>query len=103
MTTCKNTEGRKNDENKPDFSLLHPPAIIYLVKVLTFGAKKYGADNWKVVPNMKKRYFAATQRHLWAWYGGENTDDESGMPHLAHALASLFILFSFCLLESEDK
>lgn len=93
MTT---SPGRKDDGGKPDFSLLDPTALLTVVKVLTFGASKYGADNWKTVPDMERRYFAAANRHLWAWYNGEETD-ESGLPHLAHAIASLFILFAFSL------
>ena len=93
MTT---SPGRKDDANKPDFSLLDPGALLAVVKVLTFGASKYGAYNWQNVPDMERRYFAAANRHLWAWYSGEATD-ESGLPHLAHAIASLFILFAFTL------
>lgn len=88
--------GRKDDSDKPDFSLLDPGALFLVVKVLTFGAKKYGAYNWQGVPDMERRYFAAANRHLWAWYGGEETD-ESGLPHLAHAIASLLLLFAFVL------
>ena len=88
--------GRKDDGGKPDFSLLDPAALLFVVKVLTFGVSKYGADNWKTVPDAERRYFAAANRHLWAWYSGEETD-ESSLPHLAHAIASLFILFAFTL------
>jgi hypothetical protein len=60
-------------------------------EVLTFGAKKYQTNSWqKVEP--KERYFAACLRHLTAWQKGEQLDQESHLPHLAHALCCLMFL-----------
>jgi hypothetical protein len=38
------------------------------------------------------RYYAAALRHLPAWRGGEELDPESGLTHLAHALANAAFL-----------
>ena len=86
------TEGRKFDQDKPRYGLLPPKALRSTVDVLTFGAKKYDADNWRKVPDGKRRYFDAMQRHLWAWQEGELKDPESGLPHLAHAMCCLMFL-----------
>lgn len=83
-------EGIKFDDEKLDWDLLPMDVMEGAVKVLMHGAKKYSPDNWKyVLP--KKRYYNACMRHLSAWHKGEKKD-ESGMPHLDHALCSLIFL-----------
>ena len=56
------------------------------------GAKKYSAHNWRAGYEWSKSY-AALQRHLLAFWGGEDIDEETGSPHLAaagfHVLALL--------------
>ena len=87
------TGGRKFDGNKLEFGLLPPKALEATVDVLTFGAQKYERDNWKKVPDSKRRYFDALQRHMWAWKSGETLDPESGKHHLAHAMCCLMFLY----------
>ena len=81
--------GRKYDGDKPDWSLLDLNILDDMVKVLTFGAKKYERDNWQKVDNGEQRYYAALIRHLNAYRSGEHLDPESGLPHLAHAMCCL--------------
>lgn len=87
------TVGRKDDSKKPRFSLL--PQLGPVVAVLEFGARRYGVGNWQHVPDARQRYFDAAQRHLWAWWDGQTLDPDSGLPHLAHACASLLFLLWF--------
>jgi hypothetical protein len=87
------TAGRKFDGGKLEYGLLPPHALEETVKVLTFGAQKYERDNWQKVPDSKRRYFDALQRHVWAWKTGEKNDPESGIHHLAHAMCCLMFLF----------
>jgi hypothetical protein len=70
-------------------------AMLHVARVLLFGAKKYGAGNWKMVPKARDRYFAACLRHTLAWWQGEKLDPESGLPHLAHAVTCLIFLLWF--------
>lgn len=84
--------GRKDDGGKARYDLLPGLALAGVVDVLTYGAKKYAPENWRLVADPGARYFAAAQRHLWAWRRGEQTDPESGLPHLAHAACSLMFL-----------
>lgn len=86
------TIGVKFDENKPKFSLMKHDALLEMVSVLTYGAKKYSPDNWKHLPNARERYFDAANRHMWQWFGGEERDQESGLHHLAHAMSSLMFI-----------
>ena len=90
------TEGKKYDTDKLDYSLVPWRAVDEVVKVLMFGAitKGYGRNNWKHVPNAKRRYAAAAYRHINAMMEGEWRDVESGLPHAAHAVCCLiFILW----------
>ena len=56
------------------------------------GARKYGAFNCRTLTVEAETYLGATLRHLMAWQDGEDTDPDSGNPHLSHAMASLAIL-----------
>lgn len=92
---CEIDEGLKLDQDKPDWSLVELDSLEGLVRVLSFGAKKYERDNWKKVKNGKNRYFAALMRHLEAWQRGEKKDPESGESHLYHAMCNLYFLIYF--------
>ena len=95
--------GRKFDGGKLEYGLLPPLALEETVKVLTFGAQKYERDNWQKVPDSKRRYFDALQRHVWAWKQGEQFDPESGIHHLAHAMCCLMFLYEHDVKYSVDK
>ena len=87
------TGGRKFDGDKLEYGLLPPYALMAAVDVLTLGAQKYERDNWIHVPDAKRRYFDALQRHLWSWKMGEANDRETGRGHLAHAMCCLMFLY----------
>lgn len=99
------TNGVKYDNGKAMYSLLPPSAIHLVAKVLTFGARKYSPDNWKKVPNLRSRYIDALLRHVFAYMRGERVDQESNLPHLAHAICCiLFILEADILgIQTTDK
>jgi hypothetical protein len=69
-----------------------PNALLAVAKVLTFGAEKYGRDNWRQVSNAETRYLDAALRHINAYQRGEAVDHESGESHLAHAVCSLVFM-----------
>ncbi len=96
------TGGRKFDGGKLQYGLLPPLALKATVEILTFGAEKYEPDNWKHVPDSKRRYFDAMQRHLWAWKEGEQSDPETGKNHLAHAMCCLMFLYEHDVKYSKD-
>ena len=56
------------------------------------GRFKYGNANWREAGVRASVYVSACQRHLAAWFENEDTDKDSGLPHLGHALACLAIL-----------
>ena len=55
------------------------------------GALKYGRSNWRHTGVRSSVYVDACQRHLAAWFEGEEADEE-GVPHLSAALACLAII-----------
>ena len=95
----KKEVGRKHDGGKPRYDLYPLDAYEGCTRVLTFGAKKYADNEWKLVPDGEKRYYAALVRHLnaqkeYADNGGKGhlLDEESGLPHLDHAQCCLIFL-----------
>jgi len=56
------------------------------------GAMKYGRSNWRVAGVRYSVYIDALRRHVNALFEGEDTDPDSGLPHLSHALACLAII-----------
>lgn len=77
------------DKIRPD--LIPPSAINSLGEILAYGARKYNDRNWEKGLDYGRLY-AATMRHLNAWFAGEDTDSESGMSHLSHALCCVAML-----------
>ena len=82
-------DGIKHDSKKPKMNLLPPKAIVEVAKVLTFGAQKYGPENWKELEDLQNRYLAGALRHIFAHMDGEQLDPETGLSHMAHALCCL--------------
>lgn len=78
-----NKQGIKYDQDKPRMDLLDSDALVGLAKVLTFGATKYAAHNWRNGIN-DSRLVAALLRHISAINKGELVDPESGLPHIDH-------------------
>jgi hypothetical protein len=82
---------KKFDGEKPRVDLVPVQGIVAAARAFTFGARKYSPWNWAKGMGWL-RLFGATLRHLFAWAAGEEKDPESGLCHLDHALASLFML-----------
>ena len=95
--------GLKYDHGKLRYDLVPPTALMNVAEVLTFGANKYSDNNWKTVQPFESRYIAAAIRHIEAYRQGEIFDDESGLPHLAHASTCLMFLLQGNEEESDDS
>lgn len=85
-------KGLRYDQDKPMMSLLPAAALVEVARVLTFGAKKYAANNW--AKGMEwSRVENSLLRHYARYKAGERVDPESGLSHLAHlACNALFLL-----------
>ena len=87
-------EGLKFDDEKIMTELVSPEFILHTALVLTYGAKKYDAENWRA-GIMYKRIYGGIMRHMLAWFNGEDNDPESGLPHLSHAACGLMFLITY--------
>lgn len=85
-------QGLKYDDEKPRWELLPLETIEEIVKVLTYGAKKYSDNSWQRLDNGIERYYAASMRHITSWRTGEEIDPESGLPHLSHVFCNVMFI-----------
>jgi hypothetical protein len=87
---------RKDDGGKVRFDLLPADALHEVARAFMSGLAAPGREphNWNK-GTIWSRYWNAPQRHLWAWLRGEQLDPQSGVSHLAHAVAGLLILLAY--------
>lgn len=76
------------------FALLPPGALWMIAEVFGFGAAKYADRNWEAGYPWSWSY-DALQRHLNAFWDGEELDPESGLSHLAHAGFHILALLTY--------
>lgn len=72
--------------------LVPPSATHHLAMAMADGAKKYGPYNWRTSPISVSTYISAAQRHMSAYWDGEQNASDSGVHHLAHAMACFALL-----------
>lgn len=97
MTTKPDlSSGVKLDTGKARMDLLPPDALLATAGVFTFGAEKYAERNWELGMDWG-RVYAAQQRHMNAFWGGEMYDPETGMMHTAHATFGTLVLTAYAL------
>jgi hypothetical protein len=84
----------KKDGGKPRLDLVPCSGIEAAARAFTYGARKYAPRAWEGgAPDWEwGRLYASLQRHLSAFWRGEDFDAESGLRHLDHALAALMML-----------
>jgi len=75
-------------------SALDPVALWKLAEVAGMGAAKYSAHNY-LAGYRWSLSLDALMRHVWLFQSGEDMDEESGLPHVAHAAWHALALVSF--------
>ena len=83
----------KQDNGKPQLTLIEPEFINGVANVLGFGAEKYARGQWKLAtPNDVVRFKDALLRHSLAYANGEEIDPDSEQSHAYHiACNAMFI------------
>ena len=77
---------------KVPFSTIPATVIAELGLAMLEGARKYGRHNYRVAGVRASVYADALDRHMKAWWEGEDTDPDSGMSHVTKAIATLTVL-----------
>lgn len=72
-------------------------ALSNMNKVFEFGQKKYPNNDWATYP--PEKHLQAILRHLGK---GEALDEETGLPHAAHAAARCLMLLGVILQRGAD-
>lgn len=83
--------GKKNDQGKPDLSLIPYCAEVSLAQALMVGENKYGRFNYTKGMSAN-RLIAAMRRHIGQWADGEELDQTDGQPHLGSVMACCAML-----------
>jgi hypothetical protein len=91
MTTKDTNPKDLIGSRKPGLSCIPCPPLFALGAAMAEG-QKYGRSNYRVVGVRAGVYYDAAMRHIMTWWEGEDTDPDSGLPHLAKAMACLTIL-----------
>lgn len=85
---------KRNDQKKIRYDLIPTELTEAVAKVLTFGAKKYDANNWRL--GMKwSRCIGSLERHIQDFKKGIDYDDESNLLHLGHAATNIAFLLNY--------
>lgn len=90
-TTGENPKDR-HGKVKPSMHFVPMIARLQEAIVMALGAHKYGSYNWREKKVLASVYSDAIERHLAMWMDGAETDEESGVSHLAHVRACCAIL-----------
>lgn len=86
--------GVKNDQAKPDLSMLTRAAKEGIARAFMDGEQKYGRYNY--FKGMEwTRLIAAVDRHMTAFNDGEDCAPDSKLNHLFHAGAGICILIDY--------
>lgn len=77
---------------KVPLHLVPPAAVAQAAMAFKDGAAKYGPYNWREKTISSSVYIAACKRHLDAWWDGEDKASDSGVHHIAHAMACMCMI-----------
>ncbi len=79
-------------DTKPSLMAVPMIAVYEMGKAMLDGVRKYGLFNWRKHEVRSDVYIDAAMRHINAWNDGEGVAADSGVHHLAHAMACMSII-----------
>ena len=77
---------------KASLAWVPPNVLMELGTAMMEGALKYAPYNWRKAGVRSSVYYDALQRHIMAWWEGEDIDPDSGISHLTKAMACLAVV-----------
>ena len=83
--------GAKDKFGKSSLSIIPLEPTLKVSRVFSYGAKKYGLNNWRK-GHRQLDLLDSCLRHVYSHIEGFDLDAESGLSHLSHAAANLFII-----------
>jgi len=87
-------EATRYDNDKLKLDLVPASLIREVAKVMTFGAKKYDAHNWRKGMQWS-RCLASLKRHILEFENMVDIDPETGALHLGHAACNIAFLIEY--------
>ena len=81
---------------KTKYELLPPESLEAVAQVLTLGESKHKDNSWLNGGVSWGSQFSGIMRHLWKWWSPfyPDTDEETGLSHLAHAGSRVLMLIA---------
>lgn len=76
----------------PSFSVIPRQVVAEVGLALLEGACKYGRHNYRVAGVRASVYMDAVDRHISAFWEGQDIDPDSGLSHVTKAIAGLVVL-----------
>ena len=93
-TRVTSATGASKGTKEARYDLIPIPALDLLARLYGKGAVKYAEHNWRLGYEWSKSY-AAAQRHMNAFWSGEDIDPETGIPHTICAAFHMFALTTY--------
>lgn len=91
MNTILNPKDRVGVAKIP-FNLIPNQVLGEVALAMLEGSRKYGAYNFRRAGVRATIYFDALDRHIKALIEGQDIDEDSGLSHIAKAIACLVVL-----------
>lgn len=88
------SQGVKFDNGKLRYDLIPTGPLAAVAAVYTVGAAKYADRNWELGMD-RGRVYAASLRHMNAYWSGQVHDPETGIHHLAHAVFGMMAIMEY--------
>lgn len=93
-TRVTSSTGASKGTKEARYDLIPIPALDALARLYGKGAVKYAEHNWRLGYEWSKSY-AAAQRHMAAFWSGEDIDPETQIPHVICASFHMFALATY--------
>lgn len=93
MSTKETNPKQAFGDAKPPLSCVPMPVLYEVGLAMLEGhLKGYRRHNYRIAGVRMSTYYDAVLRHIAAWWEGQDTDPDSGLPHIVKAICCLVVL-----------